>query len=106
MKYLVIGHMRDSFYMLPLDKQQQLREATIAYIEKHRNSGKCRHIYYTADLKGAVSVWDVQTSDEAARLMAENPQIPFTDVDIEPLIEFEAGLKAMREVAQRAFARV
>jgi muconolactone delta-isomerase len=106
MKYLTISHMRDSYFILPLEKQQQLREAGIAFIEKHRASGKCRHIYYTADLKGAVSIWDIQTSDEAARLMAENPQLPFTDVEIEPLIEFEAGLRAMREARERMFARV
>jgi len=106
MKFLAMTRIRDSFYLLPLERQRQLREDGIAYVERHRTSGKCRHIYYTADLKGTVSVWEVQTSDEAARLMAENPQLPFTDIVTQPMIEFEAGLKAMREVAERVFARV
>jgi hypothetical protein len=38
--------------------------------------------------------------------MAEFPQLPFTDIYTQPLIEFEAGLRAMREARERMYARV
>jgi muconolactone delta-isomerase len=106
MKFLATTQLKDTFYLLPGENQVQLREAGIAFVERCRASGKCRHVYYTGDLKGSVSVWDLQSSDELASLMAEFPQLPFTDIYTQPLIEFEAGLRAMREARERMYARV
>jgi muconolactone delta-isomerase len=106
MKYLAISEMKDSFFLLPMDKQDQIKESSIAFVDKYRASGKCRHVYYTSDLKGTVSIWEVDSSEEAARLMTENPQVPFADVSVQPLIEYEVGKRASREAHERMFMRV
>ncbi len=94
MKFLAITQTKDSYYMLPPETRMQTMLAGDAYIRKYLKSGKCREIFETADLKGSVSIWEVGSSDEAARLTLENPMHAFVDFDIQPLIEYDVAVKA------------
>jgi len=95
MKFLVLARNKDSYYMLPPERRIEIMQAVIAYMEKYRKAGKCKEVYEAADLKGGVSIWEVESSAEAARLMLENPLLAFTDLDIHPLIEFDVAMKAV-----------
>lgn len=94
MKFLAITQTKDSYYALPPETRMQTMLAGDAYIRKYLKSGKCKEMFETADLKGSVSIWEVGSSEEAARLMMENPWHPFTDFDIQPLVEYDVAMKA------------
>jgi hypothetical protein len=95
MKFLVITQNKDAYYMLPPERRMEIGQGVIAWIEKYRKAGKCKEVYETADLKGSVSIWEVASSEESARLVLENPMLAFEDLDIQPLIEFDVAMKAM-----------
>lgn len=94
MKFLAIGQTKDSYYLLSQETRMQTMLAADDYIRKYLKSGKCKEIFETADLKGSVSIWEVGSSEEAARLMLENPMLAFSDIDIQPLIEYDVAMKA------------
>jgi muconolactone delta-isomerase len=102
MKFLVIGQNKDAYYMLPPERRMEIMQGAVAYIEKYRKTGKCKEIYETADLKGSVSIWEVESSEESARLMLENPLLAFSDLDIQPLVEFDVAIKAMTAYLQKS----
>jgi hypothetical protein len=95
MKFLVITQNKDAYYMLPPEKRMEIMQGLVAWIEKYRKTGKCKEVYETADLKGSVSIWEVASSEEAARLIVENPMLAFADLDIQPLIEYDVAMKAV-----------
>jgi len=87
--------------MLPEEKRMEIMEGMIAFIEKYRKAGKCKEIYYDGDLKGAVSIWEAESDEESTQLILENPLAPFSDLDIRPVIEWDVGVKAMREAFRK-----
>jgi len=94
MKFLVISRNKDAYYMLPPERRMEIMQEVVAFIDKYRKAGKCKEIYETADLKGGVSIWEVASSEESARLMLENPMLAFQDIDIQPLVEYDVAMKA------------
>ena len=94
MKFLVISQNKDSYYMLPPERRMEIMQGVVAWIEKYRKAGKCQEVYETADLKGSVSIWEVASSEESARLVLENPMLAFSDLDIQPIVEFDVAMKA------------
>ena len=56
-------------------------------IEKNINQGRCKFIYFDADLKGNFSIWDFKTNEEAAQLILEIPGREYVDIDIKPVIK-------------------
>jgi hypothetical protein len=102
MKFLVISQNKDSYYMLPPERRMEIMQGAAAFIEKYRKTGKCQEIYETADLKGSVSIWEVGSSEESARLMLENPMLAFSDLDIQPLVEYDVAMKAVTAYLQKS----
>jgi hypothetical protein len=101
MKYLVLGRRKDAFLMLPPEKRVEIWEGMVAFIEKYRKAGKCKEIYYDADLKGSMSIWETDSEEESTKFITENPFSPFSDMDIRPVIGWDIGVKATREVFQQ-----
>ncbi len=101
MKYLVLSRRKDAFLMLPLEKRVEVWEGMVAFIEKYRNAGKCKEIYMHGDMKGGVSIWEVESDEESTKFILENPLSPFSDIDASPVIDWDTGVKATREFFQK-----
>lgn len=97
MKFVVESRQKDIFLMLPVEKRLEIVKGTDAFIKKYRNSGKCKDIYEHGDLRGAVSIWEVESDAEVAKLILENPIAPFSDLDIMPVIDYDIAMKAIAE---------
>ena len=101
MTLLVTTRDKDAFFMLPRQRRMEITEGTFAFIEKQRNAGKCKEIYEYSDLRGIVSVWEVESDEGVARLILENPMTPFVDMGITPVIDYDVAVKAVREAQRR-----
>ncbi len=101
MKFVVNSRQKDALLMLPPEKRMEIIEGTNLFIEKQRNAGKCKVIYEHSDLKGAVSIWEVASDEEVARLILENPIAPFSDLDINPVIDYDVAMKAIKGSLRR-----
>ena len=101
MKLLVNSRRKDAFLMLPLEKLAEVWEGMVAFIEKYRNAGKCKEIYMHGDMKGGVSIWEVESDEESTKFILENPLSPFSDIDASPVIDWDTGVKATREFFQK-----
>ena len=97
MKYLTITRVKDLFYMIPPERQMEIMEGLTAYIDKYRKSGKCREIYIAPGLKTGVTIWEIDSGEEADRLWIENPMYPFLDVETYVLADFDVHVKALKE---------
>jgi muconolactone delta-isomerase len=104
MKCLFTSHTKDSYYALPQETRMQLMEGSMAFVDRYRKEGKCKEIYFTPDMKGSVSVWEMESDVEVAHLMLEFPQLPYTDFEITPILEWDAGLKALAEYREQMAA--
>ena len=47
MKMLITTRTRDSFSALPEDKQVELTQGAIAFVEKYKKAGECKAMYIT-----------------------------------------------------------
>jgi len=95
MKFLVTTETRDSYYVLPMEKQAQLFVAADAFIRKYLKSGKCKEVFYTSGFKKSVSIWEIETSAESAQHLLENPMRGYQDIKSEPLVEHDVVAKAL-----------
>ena len=102
MKYLVIGRNKDSYYALTQETRLKIRTATNAFVEKYRKAGKMEDGYFLGDMKGGVSIWELGSSEEAARIDIESPMSPFQDIEIIPIIEWDIGSKVITEAFEKA----
>ena len=100
MKYLVSSRRKDTFLMLPREKQVEIWEGMVAFIDKYRKAGKCKEIYMDGDMKGGVIIWEVKSDEEVTKSNLENPLAPFSDFDIRPIIDWDVGVKATRAFFQ------
>ena len=100
MKFLVLHRNKDAFLMLPLEQKMTIMEGAVAFIEKYRNVSKCKEAYMDADLQGGASIWDVDSEEEAAKLILENPMAPFLNAELRPVISWYTAVKAQQEHLQ------
>ena len=101
MRTLIISRTKDYYYTLPLEKQIELTQGAAAFIDKYRGAGKCRDAYFLPNLKGSVSIWETESAEEGSRLFLENPMTPFMDEEVMVVVEWDAGLRIMRETATK-----
>ena len=95
----MITHIKDAYYMLTPEKRAEIRSAEISFRDKYVKSGKLLENYYLSDMKGAVAIWDLASSEDAVRIAIESPGNPFANNEIMPLIELDVAQKVMREMA-------
>lgn len=77
MKFVVISRHKDSLYSLPAQTRAEVIKGATAFVDKYLKAGKCKDIYFHGDMKGTVSIWELQSSEESARLTLENPMSTF-----------------------------
>jgi muconolactone delta-isomerase len=97
MRYLYTGQTRDSYHALPQETRMQLMEAAVAFVERYRKEGKCRKVYWMPDMKGSVSIWQIGSDAEAAQLMLEYPLLAYADIEVTPILDWDAGLRALMQ---------
>ena len=102
MKYLAIARNKDSFYALPPEKRKEIRTASIAFVDEQLKAGKCEDAYYLGGMKGSVTIWELESSEESARICLESPLLPFQDLELIPIIEYDVGKKAVIEAFEKA----
>ena len=93
MKFLAIGHYRDSWYALSPQKQAEVSASTSTFVEKQRKSGKLKDMYALGTLRGPVSIWDFANEEEMGRIFRESPMFVFLDVEITPIVDADTAAK-------------
>jgi len=102
MKFLINVRTKDVFMTLPPETQARLNAASFAFVDKYLKTGKCKEAYLHGDMKGAVSIWEVDAVEEGARLHLESPMSPFQDVEVMPIVEWDIGTKIVKEAYEKA----
>ena len=97
MKFLVITRMKDTFAMVPLDKQAQIMEGVAAYINKYKKAGVCKEVYSIASIHGTASIWDVESGEKGNAIYVENPAYGFEDFEMYAMSDFDAQMKVQME---------
>ncbi|MGD0905173.1 MAG: hypothetical protein ABR924_19950 [Terracidiphilus sp.] len=97
MKYMVISHFKDSFWMLTRENQTEKISLAASVYEKFFKSGKLLEFYYLCDMKGAVTIWDLASPEEFVRICLDNPLTTFMDDKFVPLIERDAVNNILKE---------
>ena len=101
MKFVINTRRKDILLSLPPEKRMEIFEGSVAFVKNWQKAGKCKEIYYHGDLKGIVAIWELESDEEAVRADIENPMSPFQDVDVQPIVDWEVGVKAWREAFQK-----
>ena len=105
MKFLVITRTKDTFSMLPLDKQAQLMEGVAAYIDRYKKAGVCKEVYSIASIHGTASVWDVESGEKGNAIYVENPAYGFQDFEMYAMSDFDAQMKVQAEMYKALLAK-
>jgi muconolactone delta-isomerase len=87
---------KDSHYALPLKERMPFFEKRVMLIEQNLHKGRCKVVYFDADLKGSFSVWDFNTNEEAAELILQMPGREYVDIDIKPVMDMDVAVKQMK----------
>ncbi len=101
MKYLVIQKIKDSFYMLHDERRMVMTAAAIAFTEKLVKEHKLKEVYMMPGWNRTMSILDVESPEEAARLSIENPIRDYVEMETYPLQEWDAYIKGLRHVYQQ-----
>ncbi len=97
MKHVIITRVKDTYYNLPPEIRMELSKQTFAFIEKHRNEGRCKHIYIDADMGGSIGIWELQSEEDLTHTMLEFPQLAYTDFQIRPIVDVNIARKQILE---------
>jgi len=96
MKFLLSMRNKDSHYALPLKDRMPFFEKRVMLLEKNLAKGKCKGVYFDADLKGSFSIWDFNTNEEAVQLILQIPGREHVDIDIQPVMDMDIAVKQMK----------
>ena len=105
MKFLIITRMKDTFGMVPLDKQAQIMDGVVAFVDKYKKAGVCKEIYNISSIHGTASVWDVESSEKGSALFLENPAYGFEDIEMYAVSDFDVQMKTQKEMYQKLLGK-
>ena len=105
MRFMVILRTKDAYFMLPKEKQLELFEESVAFVERHRKAGNCREINYLPGSKGTVSIWTAESSEEVALRFLENPMSIYEDAQIYLLSDWDSFVSTTRKIYRRIIAK-
>lgn len=97
MKFLMISKLKDVFWTLPREERAQLMLGTAAWRDRYLKAGKCLESYTMPGWGRFVSIWEIESGEEAARLVAELPLGSFMDMESYPLADWDVYVKAVME---------
>ena len=99
MRFLAITRNKDSYYALPKEARMEIGLQSLGFVQKHLQDGSCKHVYFTPDLKGTVSVWELESDRQRTQVTLENPLWAYTEIQIQPLLEWDAVTSVMKELS-------
>ncbi len=92
MKFMLTNRFKDSFYALPPEKRKEIMDAAAQHREKLIKEGTIKESYFLGNMKGAVVIYDLNSSEDVVRI-AETPVFPFVDAEITPLVDMDVVRK-------------
>jgi muconolactone delta-isomerase len=101
MKYLIITKIKDIYYMLPDERRMVLMGASVAFTEKLVKAHKMKEVHVMPGWNRTMSILEVESPEEAARLALEYPMRDYVDMESYPLQEFEAFVKGVKHAYQQ-----
>ncbi len=101
MKYLIITKFRDVYYMLPDERRMVLMAAAVAFTERLMKAHKMKEVHVMPGWNRTMSILDVESQEEAARISLENPVRDYLDTEVYGLQEFEAYVKGVKHAYQQ-----
>ena len=93
MKFMLIARFKDSYYALPPEKLKGIRDASAQYMEKLTKEGKLKEVYMLGNMKAAMAIYELNSSEDLVRVLYESPAFPFVDGEITPLVEMDVVRK-------------
>jgi len=94
MKFMLISRLKDSFYALPPKKQKEIMDATGQHAEKLTKEGKLKDFYMLGNMKAALLILDLKSSEDLVHVIQEAPVFPFADAEPTTLVEMDVVRKA------------
>jgi len=101
-RFLVTTHQKDTYLTIPEETRVKLFEVFAGFIDRNRKAGKCKEIYYLSDMKGSTSIWELESSEERARLVLDNPMRDIEDMEIQPVVEWDVGVGTIKEALKKS----
>ena len=95
MLFMLTTRNKDSWYALAPEKQGEILGAFQQYLERWSKEGKVKALYMLGNMKGAVMIYDLGSSEEMARAAFEASPFPFVDAELTPLVEWDVVVKAL-----------
>jgi len=105
MRFMVILRTKDTYFMLPEERQLKLFEDSVAFVERHRKAGNCKEINYLPGSKGTVSIWVAESSEEITLRFLENPMSIYEDAQIYLLSDWDAFVSTTRKIYRHLLAK-
>ncbi len=105
MRFMVILRTKDSYFMLSKEKQFELFEESVAFVERHIKAGNCREINYLPGSKGTISIWIAKSSEEVALRFLENPMSAYEDAQIYFLSDWNSFVSVTRKIYRQVLAK-
>lgn len=105
MKLLIIFRVsREAFRGLSVEKQAELTEAWIAWVDKYRKAGNCKEAYVVPLQTQGVFIWEFDSFEEADRLSLECPLFIYMEqpLQIYQLSDWDSHQKEAMALFKRA----
>jgi hypothetical protein len=96
MKFLKITHYKDSWFGLPQEKRTELQKETLHFLEKYQKLGKLLYRWGFANMRGAVSIWDFDSTELASRVELEYPLFSYVDTEEVPVFDNDAWVGVIK----------
>lgn len=99
MLYLVIDKVKMNFEPVDVSLAQlKMLAQTFKMYEDYRAAGKLKEAYAFADTPGGISIWDVESNEELARILFLLPSMPFMEREVKPLTSMESVNAIVQEL--------
>ena len=98
MRFLVVTRANSP---LPPDMIMGMIEAMQHWSRTHRESGKLEQVWSFAGIDGGGGILNVDSHEELDAIMAGFPFGPFSQIDIYPLADLDAGLASFSQAVQQ-----
>ena len=85
-------------FLIPPDQLGPMTEGFVQWRERYRS--KMESFYFYAGKGGGAGVLNTDDEAELSQIMLEWPFAFFSDIDIEPVVEGDVGLKQLQAVVQ------
>jgi len=104
--FLKIAHYRESWFDLPWEKRAELQKETLVFLEKYKKLGKLISRWGFANMRGAVSVWDFDSTELASRVELEYPLYSYVQTEDVPVFENDVWVTLVKNIIETATKNV